>query len=83
MTKDDIIRMAREAGFADTDDHGVWITDGYWDEDLIRFAALVAAHEREECAKVCESLDLPTVVGKSWDEGTIDCAKAIRARGQA
>jgi len=28
MTKDDIIRMAREAGFADTDDHGGWITDG-------------------------------------------------------
>ena len=81
MTKDEIIRMAREAG-------AIFPADGSYHcfeipGTLERFAALVAAHEREECAKVCESLDLPTVVGKSWDEGTIDCAKAIRARGQA
>ena len=51
--------------------------------NLSWFADYVAQAEREECAKVCESLNLPTVVGKSWDEGTIDCAKAIRARKQA
>jgi hypothetical protein len=48
MTRDDIIRLAREAGLAiayaecDEDD---------WQE-LERFAALVAAAEREACAEV-------------------------------
>ena len=50
MTRDDIIKMAREAGFMDTDKNGVWITDGYWDDELRRFAALVAAQEREKVA---------------------------------
>jgi hypothetical protein len=48
-----------------------------------RFAELVAAEEREACAKVCEMLDVENPKGKSWDEGTLDCATAIRARGQA
>jgi len=47
MTRDDIIRMAREAGFATS-----W-TEAAGDA-LERFAALVAKHEREACAKVCE-----------------------------
>lgn len=81
MTKDDIMRMAREAGFRDTDEYGVWITDGYWDEELKRFAAFVAAHEREECAKVIDQevervKPLYSVVAEN-------AAKAIRARGQA
>ena len=49
MTKDDIIRMAREAGFAD----GVAEIVGL--AGFANFANLVAAHEREACAKVCES----------------------------
>ena len=49
MNKEEIIRMAREAGFEvyGTD---VWITDGWWLEELERFAALVAAAEREKLA---------------------------------
>ena len=50
LDRDDIIKMAREAGFMDTDKSGVWITDGYWDDELRRFAALVAATEREKVA---------------------------------
>jgi hypothetical protein len=45
MTRDEIIRMAREAGWEYA--HG---DSGY--EPLWRFAALVAAKEREECAKL-------------------------------
>ena len=37
MTQDEIIHMAQEAGFTD-----------YYPERLTRFAALVAAHEREK-----------------------------------
>jgi len=44
MTRDDMIRMAREAGFSE------WAVRT--PQDLERFAALVAAAEREECARV-------------------------------
>ena len=46
MTKDDIIRMAQEAGI---------LTPAYRDhiDHLERFAALAAAAEREACAAVC------------------------------
>jgi len=62
MTKDDIIRMAKEAGFERTKMH----------KALERFAIIVAAAEREACAKVCEE---PGWNAANW------CAKAIRARG--
>ena len=58
--KDDIIRMAREAGFLiDTNSQKyqpncILSTHGLIDENLQRFANLAAAAEREECAKVCE-----------------------------
>ena len=57
MTRDDIILMAREVGFnqilATNAGADVWIDDGFYVEELERFAALVAAAEREACAKVC------------------------------
>ncbi len=77
MTRDDIIRMAREAGMeyheAVEEMHSP-MTDGVWLEDLEDFAALVAAAEREACAKVCEE---PGWNAANW------CAQQIRARGQA
>lgn len=57
MTRDDIIRMAREAGF-EVDPDDVWITDGYWIKELTHFAALVAAGERERIAKIAEAWDV-------------------------
>jgi hypothetical protein len=45
-------------------------------EPLQRFAALVAAHEREECAKVCEEQY------EHYGHDHIFAAK-IRARGQS
>ena len=56
MTRDDIIRMAREA--CDTDKVDAW-HNGFWtvtQEELERFAALVAAAEREACAKVLDEM---------------------------
>jgi hypothetical protein len=78
MTKDDIIRMAREAGgsFEELPLCDAWLF--YEEEYLERFAALVAAAEREVCAKVCESLfDLDD---DSCSEAE-QCAAAIRERG--
>jgi len=45
MNRDDIIRMAREAGLVMYD---------YSHPSLERFAHLVAAAEREACAEMCE-----------------------------
>lgn len=102
MTREDILRMAREAGI-----------DVWWDsgnehrerlqEHLERFAALVAAHtlsnidpskfmsyqeayeagqfaEREACAKLCDDWTKANYV---YVNGAVQCAAAIRARGQA
>ena len=54
---------------------------------LAEHLELVRADEREECAKVCDDLPLPPDVARSdasiWEVATLDCAEAIRARGQA
>ena len=44
-------------------------------KDLEHFAALVAAAEREACAKVCDDMDHNGVMIAA------DCAATIRARG--
>ncbi len=50
-------------------------------KDLEQFAALVAAHEREACAKVCE--ERQEVFQKYYTKGLAAmCAEAIRARGE-
>ena len=74
MTRDDIIRMAREAGIVETGE-AIW-----------KMCELVAAAEREACAKVCEEkIDAEYATGKvdhnemAW---TQSCAIAIRARGE-
>jgi hypothetical protein len=80
MTREEIIRMAREAGLAYGSDEKPL-------GSVTRFAALVAAHEREACAKVCdEKVNAEYATGKvdhhemAWTQA---CAIAIRARGQA
>jgi hypothetical protein len=71
-----IDEMARDAGgyFAELPKGDAWLFDN--EEQLERFAALVAAEEREACARMVE--DKFDFVG---DELII--ADAIRARGQA
>ena len=82
MTRDDIIKLAREAGF-DPHDMSADFTCNLL--DIERFAALVAAAEREACAKTCDEAAellarLKNFVG--YDE-VVAVAAAIRARGQA
>ena len=48
LTKDDFIRMAKEAGFDVDNDTIVWCDFGVYDDELIRFAALVATHIEEQ-----------------------------------
>ena len=83
MTREDIIRMAQEAGLH-RQQHNLMSNpvqhrfsyDGY-EENLERFAALVAGHERERLAKVFDERDKDI----GWyDPG--EPAEIIRARGQ-
>lgn len=67
MTRDDIIRMASEA---DAEHDDVRVTPF-----LERFAALVAAAEREACAKVCDEVDK-----ESSSQWPARLATMIRAR---
>jgi hypothetical protein len=66
MTQNEMIEMAKQAGWQYA--HG---DSGY--EPLWAFAKLVAQHEREACAKVCED---------SVEEAGDELAWQIRARGQ-
>ena len=69
MTKDDIIRMAREAGVViDGNNSG--------QDDLLYFAALVAAAEREAIAKLADA----SVNADQYPTLTM-LAQAIRMRG--
>jgi hypothetical protein len=80
MRQDEIIEMAREA-------HRKLVTEVYvghlgqldpWTIELLKiFANLVAAKEKEACAKVCE--EAGTV--EQWD-GLSEAADRIRARGE-
>lgn len=51
MTKEDVMRMAKEAGAKPSNDPQLWDIWNTRDVNFERFAKLVAAHEREECAK--------------------------------
>ena len=75
MNKEDIVRMAREVSNTPIDHHAT--PDLFGVAQIERFAALVAAAEREACAKVCE-------VHGSMARHSVwmaeECAALIRAR---
>ena len=74
MTKEEIIEMARQAGFLDYElDDGT--TDAF-DKRYETFARLVAEKEREACAKMCDGYS----DGRHANMADL-CAEAIRARG--
>ena len=72
MTQDEIIEMARQAGL-----HLVGTAHNLaYTEVIEAFAKLVAAKEREACAKLCDEYqDIPATEPRH-------CAQDIRARGE-
>jgi hypothetical protein len=78
MTRDDTINLAMKAGLLDkvdcSDDYFI-PGDALFDE-IEAFAELVAAAEREACAKVCDERERANLYGFK------ECAAAIRARGE-
>lgn len=86
MNREDIIRMAREAGlYVGRNISGVQLVGSSYEEggllvhltveELERFAKLARAYEREACAELCVKL----AVGGGF---AADCAAAIRARSE-
>lgn len=95
MTENEIIEMAVQAGVVERDGCGLFVCSTEVSE-LVEFAALVAAKEREACAAACDALqagtlaaqsgtadDLPNVMLRQVAHlGAGECARAIRARSQ-
>ena len=80
MTQDEIIEMAIEARLAfDSEEYPeIWQTYmNVGKQEIETFAKLVAAKEREACAKVCDSFQARDVGMQP-----AECAGAIRARGE-
>ena len=82
MTTDDLIPFLEQAGICQE----VWFEHH---KSIERLAALVAAAEREACAKLCEKEQFELtqdVSGKNglqhFDAGCRSCAEMIRARGE-
>lgn len=66
MTKEEIFSLAEKAD--------LYLAS---DDSIIKFAKLVAEHEREACAKTAENIS-----SYDRDEPEVSIAKTIRARGQ-
>lgn len=90
MNKDEIVRLAGEAGFVvdrEATESAVVM------ERLLRFADLVRGQEREACARACDGIEeshnrtaagywdfyLPTDCEDAASRGAAECARAIRS----
>lgn len=84
MTPEQITQWARVAGCHDNGDEFRFVQFRYLERFAAKVAAHAAAHEREECARVCDEK------ARGWKERPVpllgfsaeleDCAAAIRAR---
>lgn len=92
MNREEITKLAREAGFVGMDgDHGALrrfaVLVAAAEREKVRsamkrafrrMASLIRADEREQCAKVCEA-EWSNVAERMYGK---ECAAAIRARNQ-
>jgi hypothetical protein len=94
MNREDIIRMAREAGIRLASQSDTVDPRNVYSHEIERYAHLVVAHEREECAETVEKLLNETInclaiesaehklvknITSQFKEGI---TAAIRARGE-
>jgi len=79
MTRQEIIRLAHEAGRSE----GCWVTGTMWGF-VERFAEVVAAHEREACAKAAEGIAIDCFEDRDNCGAAAACLVSgmIRARGE-
>ena len=77
MKLDELEKMAQQTAAFGVHPSGEFIYS-FYTEQLQAFAKLVAEHERNECAKVCDAFQARDVGMQP-----AECAGAIRVRGQA
>ena len=81
-----IIELAKQVGFQ-TDYAGVWVDDGYINDQLEAFAKLVAAHERDAIMKSIEERrpveDNPLLQNKPAAFWVENFRQIVYARGKA
>lgn len=92
MTKEDLIAMAAEAGFdvnnesmeSDASEFGrrIAVHEFAVGDMLEKFASLVSARTREECAKVCDGIYAEERQEPECYGFASECAAAIRAMGE-
>ena len=83
--RDNFMRLARMANVVPVDHF--YVTDVF----LEKFAEMVAAEEREACARMCEEIEEPSFQLQEpnlkfryeYRRAVLICAAAIRARGEA
>ena len=83
MTQDEIIEMAKQAGWKDLRDYDSEMRNDIFmgsTSSFEAFAKLVAEKEREACAKAVEEYETDNDITATWLNIIAD---AIRARGQA
>lgn len=78
MKLDELEKMAQQTAAFGVHPSGEYIYS-FYTEQLQAFARLVAEHEREQCAKDCESIN--SVEDFYGERPELICAGAIRARG--
>lgn len=74
MSEEDLIAMAREAD--------LWLTSDERIAAVQRFASLVSARTREECARLVEAIEAKCVIDDVDSPELPDVASAIRAMGE-
>lgn len=79
MTPEEIIQMARQAGV----DMSLGEHWSFFIEELEAFAKLVAAKEREACAKIADAEAFNWQQNSDGQISVQSIAAAIRARGEA
>lgn len=87
MDRDDIIKMANDAGIKGPAPARAGFKMYASPQRLMAFAALVAAHEREACANLLLNVDLSSMDAdhrlQSWTATVLlNFSDAIRARGE-
>ena len=79
MTQDEIIEMARDSGM---ELYGLGKNRARFVHHIEAFAKLIAAKEREVCAKVCDEL-VNEENSSDYQNAANWCSIRIRARGEA
>jgi len=78
MTNEEAMRICTDIGVHEGGMEN-WVMDNAW----VKFANIVEAREREECAKIFESIQQDNTIGGGVHFLLHDTAKVIRARSKA